>query len=99
MSTSQINILLTSFPGLGLLRTLSFQTSRGSTIADINDIIVERLPTTAAEAPLILTTNTNRKLVINANLELFMLLEQGCSLLPLRLSAPLVGGKDFPEGT
>ena len=97
MEERQINILLTSFEGLGLPRTLSLQISRDSTVADINDMLLERIPSMAVDASLILTTSSNRKLEPDSMLPLAFFLDQESDLLPIQLSAPLVRGKDFPD--
>ena len=98
MDERRINILLTSFEGVGLPRTLSLQTSQDSTVADSNEMLLERIPSMAVDASLILTTSSNRKLKPDSMFPLASFLDQESDLLPIRLSAPLMGGKDFPDG-
>lgn len=83
---------------MGLPHTLSLQTSRNSTVADINDMLLKRIPSMAVDASLILTTFSNRKLEPDSILPLASFLDQESNLLLIRLCALLVRGKDFPDG-
>ncbi|KZF19975.1 hypothetical protein L228DRAFT_250392 [Xylona heveae TC161] len=90
MASHQINILLSSFPGLGLPPTLSLQLSPTASISDLTSQIWERLP--AIHSRLILTSNENKQ-ILPSSLSVSSLLTNGDDFLPLRLSVPLCGGK------
>ncbi|KIW06342.1 uncharacterized protein PV09_02804 [Verruconis gallopava] len=91
MSTPLINVLLTSFPGLGLPRTLNIQVPATSTVAEVEHIISRRLPDNATNLNL---TTTSNKLLSSCRADLITsLLDEGGPFLPLRLSASLCGGK------
>ncbi|KAL1647387.1 hypothetical protein SLS58_002715 [Diplodia intermedia] len=98
MAPSTINVLLTSFPGLGLPKTLSLPLPAASTIADFNAALSQRIP--AFDNRLILTTNSNKLLPPDSATPLSSLLspssaeqQDATAFLPLRLTAPLCGGK------
>ncbi|EOD44686.1 hypothetical protein UCRNP2_8608 [Neofusicoccum parvum UCRNP2] len=96
MAPSTINVLLTSFPGLGLPRTLSLPLPATSTVADFTAALSQRIP--AIDNRLILTTNSNKLLQPDSSTPLASLISAAEShdttaFLPLRLSAPLCGGK------
>ena len=87
-----ITILLTSFAGLGLPRTLSLPTTTSTTIHDALETIHARLPPIAH--PLIITTTSNTHLLPSNHAPLSTLLSIPTdAFLPLRLSARLCGGK------
>ncbi|KAF2803519.1 uncharacterized protein BDZ99DRAFT_353028, partial [Mytilinidion resinicola] len=88
-----INILLTSFPGLDLPSTLSFPIDASSTISDLAATLLERIPQVANNR-LILTTTSNKQLLPHSSEPLTSLLSSpDDAFIPLRLSAPLCGGK------
>ncbi|KAL1629812.1 hypothetical protein SLS56_005208 [Neofusicoccum ribis] len=96
MAPSTINVLLTSFPGLGLPRTLSLPLPAASTVADFTAALSQRIP--AIDNRLILTTNSNKLLQPDSPTPLASLISaleshDATAFLPLRLSAPLCGGK------
>jgi hypothetical protein len=92
MAPQVINILLTTFPGLGLPATLSLPVPASSTVGDIEKRISERLPATASN--LNLTTTSNKLLSSRRSESVISLLNSPeDSFLPLRLSAGLCGGK------
>jgi hypothetical protein len=94
MASSTINVLLTTFPGLGLPRTLNLLVPSTSTVGDVERIITTRLPSNASN--LNLTTTSNKLLSSHRSEPITSLLteEDGSSpFLPLRLSAALCGGK------
>ncbi|KAK1147671.1 hypothetical protein N8T08_001015 [Aspergillus melleus] len=99
MASSNINILLTSFPGLSLPSTLSFSLASTSTIADLADKISSYIPTAVPFQSLVLTTTSNKQLdPFSQSLVSTLLTPNGdisttSNLLPLRLSVPLCGGK------
>ncbi|OJD36024.1 telomere maintenance protein [Diplodia corticola] len=98
MAPSTINVLLTSFPGLGLPKTLSLPLPAASTIADFHAALSQRIP--ALDNRLILTTNSNKLLPSDSATPLSSLLsspsaaeQDAPAFLPLRLTTPLCGGK------
>lgn len=92
MADHDINVLLTSFAGLGLPRTLSLS-FRGSTkINEVVKTIHNRLP--LLDHPITITTTSNRCIDTVGSSPLTTLLpSEHAVLLPLRLSAPVFGGK------
>ncbi|EME48494.1 hypothetical protein DOTSEDRAFT_109432, partial [Dothistroma septosporum NZE10] len=87
-----INILIATFAGLGLPRTLSLPTKSSVTVSDVYSTILSRLP--PVKDDLILTTVSNRQLLLHNDAPISSLLD--CSsdnLLSLRLSRRLCGGK------
>ncbi|KAI9826164.1 MAG: hypothetical protein M1819_007420 [Sarea resinae] len=88
-----INVLLTSFPGLGLPPTLSLPIPSTSSLSDLSSQLLERLPQ-ITNSRLILTTSSNKQLSPSSPSPLSSLLSSpNDAILPLRLSAPLCGGK------
>jgi len=89
-----INVLLSSFPGLGLPSTLCIALPSSATVCDLTSAISDRLPG-ALNSRLILTTTSNKQVSLRSPAALTSLLpaEHDSSILPLRLSAPLCGGK------
>ncbi|KAI9776521.1 MAG: hypothetical protein M1835_005504 [Candelina submexicana] len=92
MAPQMINILLTSFPGLNLPSTLSLPLPASTTISDLTSELSNRLPQTSNR--FILTTTSNKELSPTSSAPLSTLLPSpNDAFLPLRLSAPLCGGK------
>ncbi|KAL8873455.1 MAG: hypothetical protein Q9174_001085 [Haloplaca sp. 1 TL-2023] len=92
MANSKINVLLTSFPGLGLPPTLSLPVSPSITVAELRSIIADRLP--SIQHRLILTTTANKELSASSTAALSQLFNgRHDAILPLRLSVPVCGGK------
>ncbi|KAF2141206.1 uncharacterized protein K452DRAFT_36411 [Aplosporella prunicola CBS 121167] len=92
MAPAMINVLLTSFPGLGLPSTLSLPLPSTASIADFADALAQRMP--AVNNRLLITTSSNKLLSPQSSAPLATLLSSASdSFLPLRLSAPLCGGK------
>ncbi|KAH8811808.1 telomere stability and silencing-domain-containing protein [Xylogone sp. PMI_703] len=92
MGSSMVNVLLTSFPGLGLPSTLSLPLPSTTTISQLQDRIREYLP--APDSRLILTTISNKQLPQLSPVSISELLSSPQDdFLSLRLSAPLCGGK------
>lgn len=92
MAPQMINVLLTTFPGLGLPSTLSLPVPCTSTVGDVEKRISERLP--AAASNLTLTTTSNKILSTRRSEPITSLLgTPEDEFLPLRLSARLCGGK------
>ena len=87
-----VNVFLTSFPGLNLPSTLSLPVHASTTISDLTSLLTARLPQLTTR--LILTTTSNKELSSTSNLPISTLLTTpNDTILPLRLSAPLCGGK------
>ncbi|KAI9820085.1 MAG: hypothetical protein M1826_000971 [Phylliscum demangeonii] len=91
---AQVNVLVTTFPGLGLPSTLILQASLSSSISDLTTQIHDRLP--PLNTRLILTTTANHPLSPSCHdplSTLFASHHDHLDLLPLRLTVPLCGGK------
>ncbi|KAI1111387.1 telomere stability and silencing-domain-containing protein [Nemania sp. NC0429] len=91
MATRNLNVFVTTFPGLGLPPTLSFALPATSTTSDLRDSITKRLPQT--DARLIVTTISNKQLALRSNQHIADLCDADDDFLSLRLSLPLCGGK------
>lgn len=91
-SEKGVNVLLTSFAGLGLPRTLALPFSPSTTIGQALDVIYSRLP--CRHDSLVVTTTSNKQLLHTNDAPLSTLLPNTeDTLLPLRLSARICGGK------
>ena len=91
MACRIINVLLTSFPGLGLPSTLSLPIDSSTSLAGLRQQLSDRIP--SIDSRLILTTTSN-KVVFSSEAPVVTLLSDGNdAFLPLRLSVPLCGGK------
>ncbi|KAF2172005.1 hypothetical protein M409DRAFT_50605 [Zasmidium cellare ATCC 36951] len=91
-SEHTINVLLATFAGLGLPRTLSLPTRSSASVSDVYDSVLNRLP--ALDESLILTTVSNKQLLPSNHESITTLLSSPSdSLLSLRLSRQLCGGK------
>ncbi|KAF2768168.1 hypothetical protein EJ03DRAFT_274708 [Teratosphaeria nubilosa] len=87
-----INILLTSFAGLGLPRTLALPIAATTSTNDVVLAVLERLP--RIKHNLIITTTNNRQLLREDDAPVATLLsDPKDTFLPLRLSTRLCGGK------
>ena len=92
MASTMLNVLLTSFPGLGLPKTLSLPVPSTLSIADLHDKLVDRIPSFSER--LVLTTVSNKQLDLTSSLQLKELLQNDRDeFLSLRLCARLCGGK------
>ena len=92
MAPQTINVLLTTFPGLNLPKTLTLPIPSTSTHSDLTTLVSSRLPPTATSV--FLTTTSNKLIHDDATLPITSLLNTPTdTLLPLRLSHPLCGGK------
>ncbi|KAI9741282.1 MAG: hypothetical protein M1834_002999 [Cirrosporium novae-zelandiae] len=93
MESSVINILLTSFPGLSLPKTLSLQLPASSNVSDLTSTLSDHLPPNLCHR-LILTTTNNKQLLSSSSTPLKSLLSNSNDgFIPLRLSVPCCGGK------
>ncbi len=87
-----VTILLTTFAGLGLPRTLSLPVTATASVHDVLATIHSRLP--PVEHSLIITTTDNKQVLSSSTAPVSSLLSSSAdSFLPLRLSARLCGGK------
>lgn len=86
-----VNVLLTSFSGLGLPATLSFPVPSSILVAEMRSLLVDRLP--QSDHRLIFTTTSNKELSASSSVRLSDLLAHKDTILPIRLSIPLFGGK------
>lgn len=88
-----LNVLVSTFSGLGLPRTISFQTPSTYSVSECLSQLESRLPD-GALSQLIITTTSNRQLVPGSTSSLSTFLSTPSdSFLTLRLSTPLCGGK------
>ncbi|KAI1121670.1 telomere stability and silencing-domain-containing protein [Nemania abortiva] len=90
-TTKNLNVFVTTFPGLGLPPTLSFPLPATSTTSDLRDSITQRLPQT--DARFIITTISNKQLTLNSTQNISDLCDTDDDFVSLRLSLPLCGGK------
>jgi hypothetical protein len=101
MASQHINVLLSSFPGLSLPPTLSVSLPFTATVTDLTNQIEYYLPDSLKRAAvgLILTTTSNKQILLSSSQQLSSLVSgqhvsnNASTLLPLRLSVPLRGGK------
>ncbi|OQE43006.1 hypothetical protein PENCOP_c003G03297 [Penicillium coprophilum] len=97
MASSNVNVLLSSFPGLSLPATLSFTLPSTASTTDLTAKIASYLPSSLSLQSLILTTTNNKHLTATSeSIQSFLPNRDGVlisTLLPLRLSAPTCGGK------
>lgn len=92
MSDHPINVLLTSFRGLGLPPTLVFPISSASSVGDLRQRVIDQLP--HSNSRFVLTTTSNKEVIPACDASVTTLLSsQNDTFLPLRLSVPLCGGK------
>lgn len=95
----QVNVLLSSFPGLSLPSTVSFALPSVSTLSDLTEKVISLLPSSVPFQSLILTTTNNKQVVPSSDrLQSLLVSRDGESsitsnILPLRLTVPLCGGK------
>lgn len=91
-STPTVNILVATFAGLGLPRTLSLPTPASASISTLYATILSRLP--SEDSRLLITTVSNKQLSANSSQPISSLLSTpDDTLLSLRLSRKLCGGK------
>ncbi|KAK7430550.1 hypothetical protein QQZ08_002842 [Neonectria magnoliae] len=92
MSPRNLNVLVTSFAGLGLPPTLVLPLPSSTTITELRNQIDERLPTT--QSRLIITTISNKQLPVASDIPISDYLSTTQDdFLSLRLALPLCGGK------
>ncbi|KAF7619683.1 telomere stability and silencing-domain-containing protein [Aspergillus flavus] len=99
MAPQNVNVLLSTFPGLSLPSTLSFSLPSTSSISDLTEKVSSYIPSSVPLLSLILTTTNNKQILPSSDLPISHLvapngeLTATSNLLPLRLSVPLCGGK------
>lgn len=87
-----INVLLTTFPGLNLPSTVIIPLPANTPISQLQQCIYELLP--AGTGRLIVTTTSNKQLPISSSAPISsFVLSIKNDFLPLRISAPMCGGK------
>ncbi|KAL4868559.1 telomere stability and silencing-domain-containing protein [Aspergillus spectabilis] len=93
----QVNVLLSSFPGLSLPSTVTFALPATSTLSDLCEKVSSYIPPTVPLHSLILKTTNNKQLLPSSHPISDFTSSNGetttSSLLPLRLSVPTCGGK------
>lgn len=95
MAPRTINVLLSSFPGLGLPNTLALPVTSSASVSELHAILSERIPAIRLQnRQLILTTTSNKQLDSHSDVQVQDLLsERTDDFLGFRLSARLCGGK------
>ncbi|KAE8358066.1 telomere stability and silencing-domain-containing protein [Aspergillus caelatus] len=99
MAPQNVNVLLSTFPGLSLPSTLSFSLPSTSSISDLTEKVSSYIPSSVPLQSLILTTTNNKQILPSTDLSISHLIAANgeltatSNLLPLRLSVPLCGGK------
>lgn len=88
-----VNILLTTFAGVSLSQSLCFQLPSSTTSEVLLESISNLLPPRLSSKDYVVTTTTNCPIRPSSSITLAALLPEQCSILPLRLSALLKGGK------
>lgn len=92
MDSPNLNVLVSTFDGLGLPPTLVVRVPSSTSVAKLRDEIDQRLP--ALDSRLIVTTLSNRQLPENSRAPISTYLSSSQDeFLSLRLSVPLCGGK------
>ncbi|KAM0720690.1 hypothetical protein Q7P37_004827 [Cladosporium fusiforme] len=92
--SQSVNLLVTSFPGLGLPRTLNIPVSANLRICDVLRAVYTRLPSSNIDASLIVSTTSGKLLRSTDEASIRTLLpDSTAAFLPLRISAKLCGGK------
>ncbi|CAG8906001.1 unnamed protein product [Penicillium egyptiacum] len=97
MASSNVNVLLSSFPGLSLPATLSFTLPSTASTSDLTAKIASYLPASLSLQSLALTTTNNKYITATSEcIQSFLPSRDDIftsTLLPLRLTAPVRGGK------
>jgi len=88
-----VNLLITSFPGLGLPRTLAVPVASDTRVCDVLHTIYARLPSNVDSTLVISTTSGKALRASDESLVSTLLPESTATFLPLRISAKLCGGK------
>ncbi|KAL7821421.1 telomere stability and silencing domain-containing protein [Trichoderma aethiopicum] len=89
-----LNVLISTFKGLGLPSTLVLRTTPSTTVTSLREQIDNKLPPGATESKFIITTTSNRQLPQSSDAPLSTYLASDeDDFLSLRLAIPLCGGK------
>ncbi|PKS09691.1 hypothetical protein jhhlp_004311 [Lomentospora prolificans] len=91
MAPTDINLLISSFAGLGLPSTLVVPVSKDESVSGVWDKLREQLPPTCDR--LLLTTTGNKLLPPTSATPISTYASHDAEFISLRLSAPLCGGK------
>lgn len=92
MVSQHLNVLVSTFGGLGLPSTLVIPATTSTTISELREEIADRLPSTASR--LIISTVSNRQLPESSEAPLSTYLSSSSDeFISLRLAVPLCGGK------
>ncbi|KAL8882922.1 MAG: hypothetical protein Q9198_000153 [Flavoplaca austrocitrina] len=92
MAFSTINVLLSTFSGLGLPQTLSIPVPYSISTAELRSVLLNRLP--HSHHRFIFTTTSNKELLASSTAPLAALLSsENDTVIPVRLSIPICGGK------
>ncbi|KAL8833586.1 MAG: hypothetical protein Q9205_002540 [Flavoplaca limonia] len=92
MAHSTINVLLSTFSGLGLPQTLSIPVPYSISTAELRSVLLNRLP--HSHHRFIFTTTSNKELLASSTAPLAALLSsENDTVIPVRLSIPICGGK------
>ncbi|KAL8902003.1 MAG: hypothetical protein Q9192_000216 [Flavoplaca navasiana] len=92
MALSTINVLLSTFSGLGLPQTLSIPVPYSISTAELRSVLLNRLP--HSHHRFIFTTTSNKELLASSTAPLAALLSsEDDTVIPVRLSIPICGGK------
>ncbi|KAL3461358.1 telomere stability and silencing-domain-containing protein [Aspergillus heterothallicus] len=98
MPAPHVNVLLSSFPGLSLPSTVSFALPATSTLSDLCEKVSAYIPSSVSLQSLVLTTTSNKQILPSSRTLSEFISRNGddtttSTLLPLRLSVPMCGGK------
>ncbi|PTB67522.1 hypothetical protein BBK36DRAFT_1158355 [Trichoderma citrinoviride] len=89
-----LNVLISTFNGLGLPPTLVLRTAPSTTVTSLREQIDGKLPPGATESKFIITTTSNRQLPQSSEAPISTYLASDeDEFLSLRLAIPLCGGK------
>ncbi|KEY70405.1 hypothetical protein S7711_06573 [Stachybotrys chartarum IBT 7711] len=92
MAVKTLNVLVSTFQGLGLPPTLILPVPASTSVTSLREHISDRLP--GGESRLILTTVSNKQLPVTSDTPISTYLSTAENdVLSLRLSVPLCGGK------
>ncbi|GFP54120.1 hypothetical protein ACSS6W_001782 [Trichoderma asperelloides] len=92
--SEHLNVLISTFKGLGLPPTLVLRAPPSTTITSLRELIDEKIPTGATESKFILTTHSNRLLPQSSESPISTYLSSNSDdFINLRLTIPLCGGK------
>jgi hypothetical protein len=92
--SEHLNVLVSTFKGLGLPPTLVLRAPPSTTITSLRELIDDKIPIGATESKFILTTHSNRLLPQTSESPISTYLSSNNDdFINLRLTIPLCGGK------